>query len=137
MKTKLILAFFICAMLSVSVFAQGNATQNEPTPILKHDIGITREKLLQTKTVEDLLDGFPKNDYEVIVYKLTIVEKGEYPVEFEGHGNKLSDKMKEKIKLIPGGSLLYIEYVKGELKNSHDGSSTRSFPPVSYVLVEK
>ncbi len=137
MKTKLVLACFVCTVFATSTFAQENSSKTGTANVKRFDYGITREKLLQTKTVEDLLDGFPINEWEVISYKLTIITKGLDPAEFESNNNQFTDAMKEKIKLIQAGSLIYIEYVKGKLKNSHDGSSTRSFPPASYVLVEK
>jgi len=132
MQTKIIFASLILCLISTFMVAQPNSTGVKEK---RKDLHTTKEIFLDAKTIEDLLSGFPKNEFEVVSYKLTIVQKTHNLVKFDAQNNELSAAMLEKIKSLPAGSLLFVEYVKGRRKNGSD-KLIRNFPPASFVIEE-
>jgi len=134
MKTKIILSTMIALAISFAVVAQkqpgkkGKSASTQTT-------GITKAKLFGTTNVEDLLPEFPKTKFKVISYKLSVIQKGKDPAEFESTNNQVSRPMKETIKTAAPGSKIYIEYVKGQLKDNTD-TIVKTFRPAAYVLTE-
>ncbi len=127
MKTKKSLFFFL--LLTSAIFAQSQSKKNEP-------VKITVAQLFAAKDIADILPGFPKNDFTVVSFRLTIIEKGKDPVEIKGGCTQLSPEMRAVVKSKPPGTKLFFEYIKGKLKNSNDNLS-RQFPAASFILSEK
>jgi len=99
-------------------------------------IAITKEKLMKMDNIEEILPGFPKEDYIITELKLSTAGKGVEYHEFAISGDHLSKAALETIQSLPVGTKLYFEYIKGRRKDSTD-HSIRIFPPAAFVLSEK
>ena len=123
MKTKFLLSSIILFVFAVQVFAQ------DKTKI------ITKEKLLQAKGIEDLLDSFSQNEYEVIGYKLIAARRGKDLVEYESFGNSFFPALNEDLKKFKPGDKLNIEYVK--TRSKRDGSKRTWISPIGLLITGK
>lgn len=77
---------------------------------------ITKEKLLSVNTIEDIIDDFPKKDFTVIHFNLSMAGKGTEYMEFDTAGNQMTLKMKDGIKKLHFGNQLYV-FCKGKNKD--------------------
>jgi hypothetical protein len=69
-------------------------------------------------------------------FKMSIFAKGKDPVlDILSDGTKLTPEMKGWIKDSPKGAKVYFEYIKAVL-NSSSSQTTRSLPPLVFVLVD-
>jgi hypothetical protein len=117
----------ILLFLSFFAFSQTNSVNSVTTEI-------TITQLLEANSVEDLLPGFPKDEYNVVNYNLTIVPKGKDLHAFVGNNKFLSEPMKTIIRQLHPGDKLYFEYVNGKSKTKN---KFRSFPPFVFSISGK
>jgi len=133
MKTnKIILPFMILFLISASLSAQTNSSFKR----MKYTEGvnnITVGKLVESINIEELLEGFPKDEYEITGFHIGIVEAEKDPIEFAVDGNELNPGIKKIIKSLPAGTKLYVSYIKGKSKNGTD-QNPRLFLPGGFVI---
>jgi hypothetical protein len=135
MKTKIIFPCLIVILFSIS--SSGQEISPIPEKVNRDSSQkITREKLLEVKNAEYLLSSFPKNELEIVHFRLSVAGRGIPYAEFETTGNQFSLAMKKQIRLLPVRSKLFLEYIKYKVKNSTD-NSVKIFPPASFDIVEK
>ena len=81
-------------------------------------------------------DGSKDASEEIVSYMMSVFHKERDPVlNIQSEGSKLTPEMKAVIKESPKGAKIYFEYVKAR-SGSSDDNSTRSLPPLSFVLAD-
>ena len=130
---KALTLFFL--LISTIALAQETSPEKNKPSYSTDEIKITKEKLIEAKNVEEILDGFPK-EYQVAGFRVTLIIKDRDLMEFRFEGNKFTNPIIDEIKLFPIGSKIFIEYIHAKLKSSKS-SIFETMPPASFVIVEK
>jgi len=96
--------------------------------------GPINKNMLAAGTLIPTLENF---DFELFFritnFRITIIQRGKDPQEFEGQGNQLTQQMRDMVAKLPGGSKVYFEYIKAKMATGAD-QSTRSLSPMSFVI---
>ena len=96
--------------------------------------GPINKNLLAAGTLIPTLENFDfELFFKIISFKITIIQRGKDPQEFEGTGNQLTQIMRDMVAKLPGGSKVYFEYIKAKMATGAD-QSTRSLSPMSFVI---
>jgi hypothetical protein len=128
MKTKNLLLLLIISVMASYVAIAGPAAQKEQAK------SITKTKLLAVKNVEDLIDNFPKEDYVLATYKITLIQKNKEPKVFDACGRKLPVNIKDAIKGLSPRDKILIEYIKGRSLDNICEETIKEFLPAVFIL---
>ncbi len=96
--------------------------------------GPINKNLLAAGTLIPQLENFDfELFFKITAFRITIIQRGKDPQEFEGQGNQLTQQMRDMVGRLPGGSKVYFEYIKAKMATGAD-QSTRSLSPMSFVI---
>jgi hypothetical protein len=130
-KRNFLLIILICSAFFAQAGSIEYANQKEQAK------SITKTKLLSVSNVEDLIDNFPKEDYVISTYKITLLRKNKEPEIFDACGRKLPVNVKEAIKGLSARDKILIEYIKGRKLDNICDDVSKDFLPAVFILKDE